>query len=233
MSNDNLPKLSSSAEVAEFLRKAAAAKTVKPVSGRLIFALDATASRQPTWDHACQLQGEMFVETAGLGGLAIQLVWYRGLGEFDAGPWVSQSAKLVRVMSGVFCQGGITQLARVLKHAIAETQKHKINALVFVGDCMEEDIEELAALAGELGLLGVPIFIFHEGGEPAAAAAFRRLARLSHGAYCRFDAGSAQQLRDLLGAVAVYAAGGNQALEEFGRRKGGLVLQLAHRLQKE
>jgi hypothetical protein len=33
---------------------------------RLVFALDATASRQPTWDIAMQLQGEMFEEVSNL-----------------------------------------------------------------------------------------------------------------------------------------------------------------------
>ena len=232
MSNDKLPTRSSDAEVAEFLRKLARAPAVQGSRGRLIFALDATASRQPTWDRACQLQGEMFTETASFGGLTIQLVWYRGFGEFDASPWLSQAPDLLRRMSAVFCLGGITQIGRVLSHTIQETRKHRVNALVFVGDCVEEDIDKLCHLAGELGLLGVPVFIFQEGNEPVAAEAFRQIARLSHGAYCRFDADSARQLRELLSAVAVYAAGGRRALEDFGRRKGGLALQLTHQVQR-
>jgi len=35
-------------------------------SGQLIFALDATASRQPTWDRASSLQADMFTKTQGL-----------------------------------------------------------------------------------------------------------------------------------------------------------------------
>ena len=232
MSNDKLPTPSSDAEVAEFLRKVAQTPAAQGTRGRLIFALDATASRQPTWDRACQLQGEMFTETASLGGLDIQLVWYRGFGEFDASPWLSQAPALLRRMSSVFCLGGMTQIARVLSHAIHETRRHRVNALVFVGDCVEEDIDQLCHLAGELGLLGVPVFIFQEGVEPVAAEAFRQIARLSHGAYCRFDAGSARQLRELLNAVAVYAAGGRRALEDFGRRQGGLALQLTHQVQR-
>ena len=33
----------------------------RQTSGRLLFALDATASRQPSWDRACQLQGQMWI----------------------------------------------------------------------------------------------------------------------------------------------------------------------------
>jgi predicted alpha/beta-hydrolase family hydrolase len=174
----------------------------------------------------------MFAETANLGGLDIQLVWYRGLSEFHASTWVSTAAQLVQSMNGVYCAGGLTQIGRVLSHVIGETRRHRINALVFIGDCIEEDVDRLCHVAGDLGVLGVPIFLFHEGREPGAASAFRQLARLSHGAYCSFDSGSAKQLRELLAAVAVYAAGGKGALEDFGRRRGGLVQRLTHQLGK-
>lgn len=231
MSKETLPTRSSDAEIAAFLRKTESLPARKQASGgRLIFALDATASRQPTWDRACQLQGEMFAEAAALGGLTIQLVWYRGMGEFAAGPWLSQASELLARMSRVTCRGGLTQLGRVLDHAIRETREQRINALVFVGDCCEESVDRLCGQAGQLGLLGVPVFLFHEGGEPTAAHAFQEIARLSGGACCAFDAGSAHQLRQLLAAVAVYAAGGRQALEDFGRRTGGLALRLTRQM---
>lgn len=233
MSKDTFPARSSDAEIQEFLRKVAAVPVRnKGAQGRLIFALDATASRQPTWDRACQLQGEMFTETANLGSLAIQLVWYRGFGDFGVAPWLTEAPALLKRMTSMQCQGGLTQIGRVLAHAIQETRQHRINALIFVGDCMEEDVDQLCHQAGQLGVLGVPVFIFHEGGEPTAARAFRQIARLSHGAYCSFDNGSARQLRELLGAVAVYAAGGRKALEDLGRRKGGLTLQLTHQMKR-
>ena len=136
-------------------------------------------------------------------------------------------------MTRVSCVAGQTQIGRVLQHALDETRKKKVHALVFVGDCMEEDPDPLARLAGELGLLAVPVFFFHEGTDPVAEKSFRHMARLSGGAYCRFDARSASQLRDLLSAVAVYAAGGRKALESHGQRKGGIVLQLTHQLGKK
>ena len=99
--------------------------------------------------------------------------------------------------------------------------------LVFVGDAMEESVDELFGLAGELGLLGVPVFLFHEGGDPVAARAFKEIARVTRGAYCPFDGASAEQLRALLGAVAAYAAGGRRALADYGKRAGGAALLLA------
>jgi hypothetical protein len=230
----DLTRPSTGAEVAEFLRQVAAASVVRAVGarGRLIFAMDATASREPTWDMACQIQGQMFQETAALGGLDIQLCHYSGFGEFDASPWIPSSRSLLERMTAVRCRSGQTQIARVLRHAIAETRRDKVNALVFVSDCVEESVDDLCVLAGELALLGVPAFLFQEGGDPMVERAFRQIARLARGAYCRFDARSPQQLRDLLSAVAVYAAGGRHALDDFSRRTGGVTRQLTNQLDK-
>ncbi|BBK41614.1 hypothetical protein STVA_16340 [Allostella vacuolata] len=222
-----VPARSSRADVDAFLTRL---KTVPPAAGgRLIFAMDATASREPSWDRACRIQGEMFQAADKVGRLAVQLCWYRGFDEFTAEPWVTDTADLLARMTRVACRGGQTQIVRVLRHAAAETRRERVAALVFVGDCMEEDIDRLCHAAGELGLLGVPAFLFHEGGDPVARRAFEEVARLTKGACCAFDAASADQLRDLLAAVAAYAAGGRRALEDFGRRRGGAALQLTHR----
>lgn len=228
-----LPSASSSADVDAFLRKVATTPNVRAAGerGRLIFAMDATASREPTWDRASHIQAEMFQETTALGGLDIQLVYYRGFGEFDAGPWIGNPDAMLRRMTGVFCLAGQTQIAKVLKHAIEETKRQKVAALVFVGDCLEEDLDRLGHLSGELGLLGVPCFMFHEGGDAVAAKAFQQIARLSGGAFCPFDASSPKQLRDLLSAVAVYAAGGRKALADYSERRGGVVRRLTHQVK--
>ncbi len=230
----SLKRSASRTEVDAFLRKVASTPTIKQTGtpGRLIFTMDATASREPTWDQACHIQAQMFVETAALGGLDIQLCYYRGYGEFDASPWLSRSEDLLRRMTTVTCLGGQTQIEKVLRHAIKETLLQRINALVFVGDCMEEDVDLLCQLAGQLGIHNVPVFLFHEGYDSIAERAFKQIARLTHGAYCRFDSGSAQQLKDLLSAVAIFAAGGRQALANFSRKKGNLVKQLSHQVAK-
>ncbi|HZF32960.1 MAG TPA: VWA domain-containing protein [Candidatus Angelobacter sp.] len=228
-------KPATGSEVDAFLRQLAATPAARPAPGergRLLFALDATASRQPTWDRACHIQGEMFRETAALGGLDVQLAFYRGFGEFEASAWFDRADDLLKKMTAVACLGGRTQIGKVLKHALAESKRRKINAVVFVGDSMEEDVDALCHKAGELGLLGVPIFIFHEGRDRKAVGAFRQIARLTQGACCPFDANSAQQLRELLSAVAVYAAGGRLALEDYSRRTGGATLLLARQVSK-
>ena len=228
-----LPTKTGQAEVDAFLAKVAATPATKAsgTRGRLIFAMDATASREPSWDRACHIQSEMFLETETLGGLDIQLCYYRGFREFHATRWLGSSSDLLAQMKDVRCAGGITQIERVLKHTAAESRQQKVDALVFVGDCMEEDIDRLCHLAGELGIIGVPAFLIHEGTDAAAERTFREVARLSGGAYCRFDASSAQQLRDLLSAVAVFAAGGRNALEDFGQRQGGIARRLTRQFK--
>jgi len=67
-------------------------------TGRLIFALDTTASRQLTWDTAYALQNTMFDAVAGLGGLFAQLVYSRGYDECEASKWLFRAAELHRVM---------------------------------------------------------------------------------------------------------------------------------------
>ena len=221
---------SSDGDIQAFLSKVKSTPMVRTGQdrGRLIFAMDATASREASWEQASRIQAEMFSETTSLGGLEIQLCYYRGLYEFHASPWHKNADQLLQAMNQVSCQGGQTKIEQLLKHAVAEARQYKVNALVFIGDCLEEPVDKLCQMAGELGLLGVPMFIFHEGGEVTAANAFKELARITRGAYCPFDAGSAKQLRDLLSAVAVYAAGGRQALEDFHNRKGGVILRLNH-----
>jgi len=214
---------SGASEVEAFLEevKSLAVPEATSARGRLIFAMDATMSRQPTWDMALGLQAGMFSAVQAVGGLDVQLVYFRGFGECRASKWVRDPEALAKLMTQVSVRGGHTQIGRVLEHARDETGKARINALVYVGDCMEENIDDLSATAGELGLLGVPVFLFQEGGDQTAETAFREIARLTRGAYCPFDAGSAAQLKELLSAVAVYAAGGRKALEEYGGGKGG------------
>ena len=139
------------------------------------------------WDSACRLQADMFREAAAIGGLDVQLVYYRGLAECRASRWVSQAERLGSLMERIDCRGGHTQIGKIIAHAKRETQVTKVQALVFVGDAMEEKLDHLCHAAGELGLLGVPAFMFQEGDDPITEQAFREIARLTRGAYCRFD----------------------------------------------
>jgi hypothetical protein len=230
--SDELPKTSSSGEINAFLERVRGLQpTTEPGKrGRLIFALDATMSRQPTWDQACVLQADMFREAAAIGGLNVQLVYYRGLGECRASRWVSEADRLAGLMETIDCRGGHTQIAKVLAHARRETEKARVQALVFVGDAMEESVDRLCAIAGELGILGVPVFLFQEGADAVVEQAFREIARLSHGVYCRFTPGAAHELGELLRAAAAYAAGGLKALDDLSKRRNAGAIRLLAQL---
>lgn len=230
---DRVSPASSRAELEAFLARV---NTLGPAvkaggRGRLVFALDATMSRQPTWDQACVLQAEMFREAAAGGGLDIQLVYYRGLAECRASPWVAEPQRLGDLMSRIDCRGGHTQIAKVLAHARRENDNAKIGALVFVGDAMEEALDDLCARAGELGLRNVPAFMFQEGYDPVCEQAFREIARLTRGAYCRFAPGAAHELGELLRAAAAYAAGGMKALADLQARHSTGAVRLIEQLK--
>jgi hypothetical protein len=207
------PAVSKPSEIDAFLGEVKRLAPAGEGRGRLVFALDATMSRQPTWDLACELQGDMFETAGAVGGLSVQLVYFRGLGESRASAWVANARALRDLMVKIDCRGGQTQIGKVLAHVRRESGKRPIAALAFVGDAMEENPDELCRIAGELGILGVRAFMFHEGRNERAERTFREIARLTKGAYLPFNSASAAELRALLKAVATYAAGGLAALE--------------------
>jgi len=152
---------------------------------------------------------------AGSGEVAVQLVYYRGFQEFHASPWSTSPPDLLRRMTGVVCRGGLTQIQRVLAHALSEARAVRVKAAVFIGDACEEPNGQVVAAAGRLALFKVPFFVFQEGHDPMAARTFRDIARITGGAYAPFAPGSADQLRTLFGAVARYATRGRSGLREI------------------
>jgi len=220
MNDQHLKRPSSRSEIDAFLKQVKSTPGPVASRGKVLVAIDATASREPTWDHACHIQGQMFTATETLGGLEIKLCYYRGFNEFHSSNWHGNAQTLLVEMTAVRCLAGHTQIARVLRQALND---QKLNAVVFIGDAMEEDMNELRELAGQLGLLGRPVFVFHEGYDPVARSAFQDITRLSHGAYAPFDLNSPHQLRELLGAVAVFACGGYAALKNhIGKQENAL-----------
>ncbi len=232
MNQFKTPVAQSGSEIAAFLDKV---KSLAPQSagagrGRLVFAMDATMSRQHSWDRAMGLQSQMFAVTKKVGGLDVQLVYFRGFNECRASKWVSDPEALAKLMTSVSCQGGNTQIGKVLRHIKTEASHQKINAVVYVGDALEENVDQLCKLAGEISLTGTPIFMFQDGNDSKTEIGYREIARLTRGAYFRLDENSAKLLGDLLGAVAVYAAGGQKALAGKAKAEGGAAALLLQKL---
>jgi hypothetical protein len=201
-----------------------------PRRGRLVFVVDATGSREPTWVLASRLQADMFEAVAALGTLQMQLVFFRGNagydGECKVSSWISDGRTLARLMGKVFCRTGHTQIQKVLRHIQDEQQRQPISAVVYIGDMCEEQPEALYDAASGLG---APMFVFGEGDDTHATPIFKELARITGGAYAPFDSGSAAQLRELLRAVAVFAAGGLAALQG---QRGEAAVRLLSQIRK-
>lgn len=216
---------SSSTEIASFLNQSKTLTTFADKHPRLLFAVDATASRQPTWDVARRLQAEMFLAAQQITSLAVQLCYYRGFHEFRASAWLRDSEAMAQAMASVHCEGGHTQIARLLQHAQKAHRQQPVRALIFIGDAIEENPDTLCQLAGSCGLLKLPLFLFQEGTTASVRDTFQSMAKLSGGAFAQFDQRSADTLKALLGAVAAYAAGGRAALENNPSDSAKLLLQ--------
>jgi hypothetical protein len=200
--------------VAAFLEKFTAEK-IQPSNarGRVILGLDATGSREATWDLAMQWQSDMFHAAANLGSLDMQLIYFRGHNECKNSPWVDNPLKLESMMRKIRCDWGETQIRRVLEHFVRENNRGTVNAAVFIGDCFEERNDQVFGNAKRLGELNVPVFMFQEGNDPTASRAFREIAQLSGGSHHKFNQGSAARLVELLKAIAIFAIGGRALLE--------------------
>lgn len=224
--------LSSAQELELFLSNAKQLATPTGQQGRLIFSLDATYSRQATWDTASQVQGEMFTRSQQVGRLSVQLCYFQGFDQFSHTDWLNSGQAILNHMARIHCLAGRTQIARLLNHALLETQRNTVQAVVFIGDAMEENADKLCELAGRLGLFSTPVFVFQEGNDLVAKRIFKKIAYLSGGAYCRFDHHSADLLKQLLCAVAVFTTGGRHALEDFSQNMPAQVKRLTQQLNK-
>lgn len=214
MSSKNLPE---KAAHKAFLEKASALAKQKDSSKialalkktpKLLFSMDATASRQPSWDVAQKITLSMFDVIPG--GLKIALAYHSAgrlqtVTEFrdDAGYFKDQIA-------AVRCQAGNTALCEILDTAC---DTPGLSSLIYIGDCFEERFETAVALAQRLKEKGVPCFIFQEGDDFRAADAFKAIAEITGGAVFPFEMDSLVRVREKLDAIAAYAAGGMKLLQ--------------------
>jgi hypothetical protein len=210
-----IPAISTRAHLADFFSR------VDPVRARAIFAIDATASREPTWDLASGLQFQMFDTVAAVGGLDVQLMHFGGE-QCVASRWISDPRALAAIMAKVTCRAGHTKIQQVLAHTRKEHAREKVGALILVSDACEETPHTLYNEARELG--GVPVFLFQEGDDERVAGIYSEIAKITGGAYAKFDASAAQRLGDLLKAVAAFAAGGVKALAAQNSEAARLLL---------
>jgi hypothetical protein len=197
-----------------------------PTRPRLIFAVDATASREPAWAAARlvtdalfkALPGELDVALAVHGGSRVRIFT-----DFTNNP-----AALRDQAAGVVCQAGMTRLLPILEGSVKRTG---IRVVVYIGDVFEESVTHGRRLADTMGQRGTKLIVLHDTADPAArrdAEIFWDLAKRTNGCVLPFDANASGRLRDLLSAVAVYAVGGEKLLRERQHALPGAVALLQH-----
>ncbi len=119
---------------------------------RLIFAVDATASREPAWTAARRvtdalvkaLPGELDVALAVHGGSRVHT--------FTA--FTKDAATLRDRAAGVACEAGLTRLLPILSASL----KHQaVRVVVYIGDVFEESLNQGRRLADAMGAQGTKL----------------------------------------------------------------------------
>jgi hypothetical protein len=198
--------------------------TGTPACPRLVFAVDATASREPAWAAAKQvtdalvkaLPGELDVALAVHGGSRVHT--------FTA--FTDDANTLRDRAAGVTCQAGLTRLLPILATVV---KRPAVRVVVYIGDVFEESMHQGRRLADAMGTHGTKLIVLHDTSDPAArrdAEVFWDLVKRTGGCVLPFDASAPDLLRELLSAVAVYAVGGEKLLRERRHELPGAVALL-------
>ncbi len=197
------------------LGKAEEKRRIARRAGKLIFGLDLTGSREAGLKQARLATAAMFDAIRAFGKVEMKLVYYRGINECRESQWCSDADVLCRSMLKLACERGSTQIAKLLRLALGQTEK--LSAVVFVGDHCEENLEEMHALAAMLRDKQIPLFVFHECADHdewslRAKPVFRRMAEISGGVYVEFKPDSGEVLKELLPTIAAFSAAGIDGL---------------------
>ena len=205
-----------------------AALAVAPASGRprLVFGFDATASRERAWATARQvtdalvqaLPGELDVALAVHGGSRLHTFT-----EFTADPNILRDRA-----ASIACVAGHTQLLPILSRSLSSPN---VRVVTYIGDVYEEFPARGRKLADELGRRGIKLVVLHDIVDWTArrdAELFLDLARRTGGCVLPFDASAPGRLRELLAAIAVFAVGGADLLQDKRGELPGAVLLLQH-----
>lgn len=196
---------------------------------RLVFAADATASREEQWEAAKELTDALF--SAIPGGIEVALAVHGGGRLHTWTPFTSRPDKLRDLAARVKIQAGETRLLDVLRRTLEDP---RISVVVYIGDRFEESRELARQVAKALKLQQTRLIILHDRGMgydleiEDAASVFAALAELTGGTVLPFDISALARLRELLAAVAVLAIGGTSMLAAKQETMPGARLLLQH-----
>lgn len=198
-------------------KKETLAKAIQSESRpRLLFTMDATASREPSWNVAKEITGAMFEAVPG--ALDVALAYHGGGRLQEITPFSASAKAFLDKLHMVQCRAGCTALNKILNAAI---DIPRLKALIYVGDCFEESTIEAVELAQQLKLKGVRCFMFHDTSSgnqgydvKTARTIFEQIAQITGGALLPFDENSPGMVKALLEAIAIFASLGIKALEQ-------------------
>ena len=173
---------------------------------------------------ACHIQAEMFEETAALGGLDVQLVYYRGFGECEASPWLGNAADLPRRMTGVRLprRPDPDRPGAAACHRRDQGQEGR-TPWSSSATAWRKMPTRSATRPASWACWACPSSCSTRAVTPWPPRPSTRWRGSPAAPIAPSMPAAPSQLRELLGAVAVYAAGGRQALEDLrprGRRRG-------------
>jgi hypothetical protein len=176
---------------------------------KLLFSMDATASRQPSWDVAQEITLSMFDVMPG--GLKIALAYHSGGHLKAVTDFRADAAYFKDQIAGVQCEAGLTALCEILESA---SEIPALSSLIYIGDCFEERLDTASRLAQKLKTNGVRCFMFLEGDDGEAREAFNTIAEITGGAVFPFEQQSLVRVKEKLDAIAAFSAGGMKLLKE-------------------
>jgi hypothetical protein len=188
---------------------------------RIGFLVDATASRENTWEQAQTIQAKMFRSASGLRALKLRLVYFGG-NRLTKLNWNDNARNIAAHMAEVRCHSGLTQIIPGLQAFIDEKPENRADAIILIGDCFEEDAATAAKTAALLKAKGIKVFSFIEGEDWTAHSVFKTLATVTGGKFAKF--GNELPLDDLCEGVALMTSGGEKALTRLKNDKVRLLL---------
>ena len=197
-----------------------------PHRPRLVFGFDATASREPAWATARTVT-DALVRTLP-GELDVALAVHGGGLLHTFTPFTADATTLRDRAAGIYCIAGHTRMLAILARCLREPG---VRVVTYIGDVFEESLSRGQKIADELGARGIKLIVLHDTSSWEAqrdAEVFLDLARRTGGCVLPFDPNAPGRLRDILGAAAAYAVGGEDLLEAKRHEMPGAMLLLEH-----
>jgi len=175
---------------------------------RLVFAVDATASREATWRSAQQITNKMFGVIPDALDVALAVHGGGDVHTFTA--FSADVGEFGKRAAAVTCRSGTTRLGDIMTRTL---EAGGVRVMSYIGDAFEEDVDEVLDLAARFRLRGIQAVMLADGADGDTLAVFEQIAERTGGAVLDFRSGDLDLMGELLAGVASLAIGGRRLLE--------------------